>query len=245
MRLENKVAIITGAASGIGKAAADLFVAEGARVVYSDIYDAPNDLTIDAEKAIYVKCDVSKRAEVAALIQKTLEKFSALDIMVNNAGVGTVGSILEASDEVWDKTIGVNLSGTFYGVQLAAQVMKEKGIKGSIINLSSILGTVGLPGTVAYCASKGGIVQLTHAAALDLAAHGIRINAIAPGFIMTNMTKGMLNNDSFSKLVKGNTPLGYVGVPDDIAYAALYLASDESKYVTGTILHVDGGWTAR
>ena len=165
--------------------------------------------------------------------------------MINNAGVGTTGSILDVKDDVWEKTIGVNLSGTFYGSQLAAQVMKEKGIKGSIVNLSSILGTVGLPGTVAYCASKGGVVQLTHAAALDLASYGIRVNAIAPGFILTNMTKGMLNNDSFNKLVTGNTPLGYVGEANDIAYAALYLASDEAKYVTGTILHVDGGWTAR
>jgi 3-oxoacyl-[acyl-carrier protein] reductase len=245
MRLENKIAIVTGAASGLGKAMAELFVAEGAKVVYSDIYDAPVDLTIDAEKAIYVKCDVAKREEVATLIQKAIEKFGALDIMINNAGVGTTGSILDVKDDVWEKTIGVNLSGTFYGSQLAAQVMKEKGIKGSIVNLSSILGTVGLPGTVAYCASKGGVVQLTHAAALDLASYGIRVNAIAPGFILTNMTKGMLNNDSFNKLVTGNTPLGYVGEANDIAYAALYLASDEAKYVTGTILHVDGGWTAR
>ncbi|MFA6513988.1 MAG: SDR family NAD(P)-dependent oxidoreductase [Patescibacteria group bacterium] len=245
MRLENKIAIITGAASGLGKATADLFITEGAKVVYSDIYEAPTDLKIDAEKAIYVKCDVSKREEVAALIKATLDKFGSLDIMVNNAGVGTVGSILDVSDETWNKTIGVNLSGTFYGSQLAAQIMKEKRIKGSIINLSSILGTVGLPGTVSYCASKGGVVQLTNAAALDLAAYGIRVNAIAPGFIVTNMTKDMLTNDSFNKMVKTNTPLGYVGEPNDIAYAALYLASDESKYVTGTVLHVDGGWIAR
>ena len=165
--------------------------------------------------------------------------------MINNAGVGTTGSILDATDETWDKTIGVNLSGTFYGSQLAARVMKEKGIKGSIINLSSILGTVGLPGTVSYCASKGGVVQLTHAAALDLAAYGIRVNAIAPGFIATNMTKDMLTNEGFNKLVKSSTPLGYVGEARDIANAALYLASDDSKYVTGTIMHVDGGWTAR
>ena len=245
MKLENKVAIVTGAASGLGQATADLLVSEGAKVVYSDIYDNLKDLKLDNNKALYVKCDVSKREEVASLIKATVERFGSLDIMINNAGVGTTGSILDATDETWDKTIGVNLSGTFYGSQLAARVMKEKGIKGSIINLSSILGTVGLPGTVSYCASKGGVVQLTHAAALDLAAYGIRVNAIAPGFIATNMTKDMLTNEGFNKLVKSSTPLGYVGEARDIANAALYLASDDSKYVTGTIMHVDGGWTAR
>lgn len=245
MKLENKVAIVTGAASGLGQATADLLVSEGAKVVYSDIYDNLKDLKLDNNKALYVKCDVSKREEVASLIKATVERFGSLDIMINNAGVGTTGSILDATDETWDKTIGVNLSGTFYGSQLAARVMKEKGIKGSIINLSSILGTVGLPGTVSYCASKGGVVQLTHAAALDLAAYGIRVNAIAPGFIATNMTKDMLTNEGFNKLVKSSTPLGYVGEAVDIAHAALYLASDDSKYVTGTIIHVDGGWTAR
>ncbi|HZJ40816.1 MAG TPA: SDR family oxidoreductase, partial [Candidatus Saccharimonadales bacterium] len=139
----------------------------------------------------------------------------------------------------------INLFGVFYGSQLAAQAMKDRGVKGSIINLSSILGTVGLQGSIAYCTAKGGVVQLTRAAALDLAPLGIRINAIAPGFIKTNMTKDILKDETFSNMVKTSTPLGYAGEPSDIANAALYLASDEAKYVTGTVLHVDGGWTAR
>ncbi len=245
MRLKNKVAVVTGAASGIGKAIADLFVAEGAKVVYSDIHDNPTDLSLSEEAAIYVKCDVSSRAEVAALLKATTDKFGSLDIMVNNAGIGTLGGIMDVTDEVWDKTIKVNLYGVFYGSQLAAQIMKEKGVKGSIINLSSILGTVGMASTVSYCASKGGVVQLTHAAAIDLAPHGIRINAVAPAFIATKMTEGVLGDEGFNQMVKMNTPLGYVGEPNDIAYAALYLASDESKYVTGEVIHVDGGWTAR
>ncbi len=245
MRLNNKVAVVTGAASGIGKAAADLFVAEGAKVVYSDIHEAPAGLELAPGKAIYVRCDVSKREEVAALVAAAVAEFGTLDVMVNNAGVGTLGSILDVSEEVWNKTIQVNLHGVFYGSQLAAQVMKEKGVKGSIINISSILGTVGMAATVSYCASKGGVVQLTHAAALDLAPHGIRINAVAPGFIVTGMTEGVLGDDGFNQMVKANTPLGYVGESADIANALLYLASDEAKYVTGTVLHVDGGWTAR
>ncbi len=244
MRLQNKVAIVTGAASGIGQAIGDLFVAEGAKVIYSDIHEEAKHLALTSGQAEYVKCNVAKRLEVEALVKNAIDKFGRLDIMVNNAGIGTLGNILDVSDEVWEQTIKVNLYGVFYGSQIAAQKMKEKSIKGSIINISSILGTVGMASTVSYCASKGGVVQLTHAAALDLAPLGIRINAVAPGFIATKMTAGVLQDEAFNKMVSTNTPLGYVGESIDIAQAVLYLASDEAKYVTGTVLHVDGGWTA-
>lgn len=243
MKLENKVAIVTGAASGIGLAIANLFVAEGAKVIYADLNDS--GLKLDPARALFIKCDVSQAAEVNALVKAAVEKFGRLDIMINNAGIGSLGGVLETTDEVWNKTIGVNLSGVFYGTRAAGQAMKAAGVKGSIVNMSSILGTVGFPGALSYSASKGGVVQLTHAAALDLAPQGIRVNAIAPGFIATNMTKDILGNPDFQKMVAANTPLGYVGEPNDIAQAALYLASDDSKYVTGTVLHVDGGWTAR
>jgi NAD(P)-dependent dehydrogenase (short-subunit alcohol dehydrogenase family) len=243
MKLNNKVAIVTGAASGIGLAIANLFVAEGAKVIYADL--APGDLKLDDKKAIFVKCDVAKKEEVKALVKAAVTKFGSLDIMVNNAGIGTLGGVLDVSYETWDKTIAINLSGVFYGIHLAGQFMKEKGIKGSIINMSSILGTVGMAGAISYCAAKGGVVQLTHAGALDLAPLGIRMNAIAPGFIATNMTKAVLADEGFNNMIKANTPLGHVGEAQDIANAALYLASDDSKYVTGTIIYVDGGWTAR
>ncbi len=245
MRLENKTAIVTGAASGIGLAIAKMFLQEGASVVFSDVNGDETLVSEFGPKAAFFKCDVSKSAEVDNLIKEAVSKFGSLDIMVNNAGIGGLGGILEVTDEDWNRTININLSGTMYGLRAAANYMKEKGIKGSIINMSSILGKVGFAGSVAYCASKGGVVQLTKTAALDLAPFGIKVNAIAPGFIETAMTKDVLKMEEFNKLIISSTPLGHVGEVNDIAYAATYLASDEAKYVSGEILYVDGGWTAK
>lgn len=245
MRLENKVAIVTGAASGIGKAIAEKFIKEGAKVVFSDV-NADEKLVAEfKDNALFVKCDVSKSVEVDSLVAKAVEHFGKLDIMVNNAGIGGLGGITDVTDENWDKTIAINLSGVMYGARAAANAMKKAGNGGSIINMSSILGSVGLAGAIAYCAAKGGVVQLTHAAALDLAGDKIRVNAIAPGFIDTNMTKDILAMKQFNDMVVSSTPLGHVGDTDDIANAALYLAEDSAKYVTGTIAYVDGGWTAK
>jgi NAD(P)-dependent dehydrogenase (short-subunit alcohol dehydrogenase family) len=243
MKLENKVAIVTGASSGIGKAIAEMFVSEGASVVFSDVNES--DVSRFSDKAIFVKCDVSKSAEVDSLIKGCVDKFGKVDIMVNNAGIGGLGDSLTMTDDVWHKTIEINLSGVFYGIRAAGRVMKEKGIKGSIINMASILGTVGFNGALAYCASKGGVNQLTKTSALELSKLGIRVNSIAPGFIKTKMTQGVQEDENMKKMIEGMTPLGYMGEPDDIANAALYLASEDSKYVTGNILYVDGGWTAQ
>jgi len=243
MKLENKVAIVTGAASGIGLAIANTFIKEGAQVVYSDV----NELTesLDPQKAIFVKCDVSQRSEVNNLIKTTIDKFGHLDIMVNNAGIASSGSILDLDDSIWNKTLSIDLFGVFYGSQIASQIMKEQGISGSIINISSIAGSVGFASSLAYCTAKGGVEQLTRAACLDLAPYNIRINAIAPGVIITNMTKDYLADQNFKKMFEANTPLTHPGEPQDIANAALYLASDDAKYVTGSTLYVDGGWTAK
>lgn len=242
MRLEGKVAIVTGASSGIGKAIADMYVKEGAKVIYSDINDYPAELP---EGAIFMKADTSKKEEVQALVSRADSEFGRLDIIVNNAGVGLVEEVATMSDEVWEKVIAINLSGVFYGVRAASSYMKDKGIKGSIINMASILGAVGFRTAGAYCASKGGVNQLTRAAALELAPSAIRVNSIAPGFIKTAMTKGIQDNEAANASVVGATPLGHMGEPDDIAYGAVYLASDESKFVTGTVVYIDGGWTAQ
>ena len=243
MRLKNKTAVVTGASSGLGYSIAKNFSAEGANVIYSDVNQMGN---FDPKKnELFVECDVSKKEEVESLVSEAVSKFGSLDIMVNNAGIGSLGGIIDTDDETWSKVLAVNLSGVFYGTRAAAKYMKDNKVSGSIINMSSILGKVGFPGAMAYCVSKGGVVQLTHSAALDLAQDKIRVNAIAPGFIDTKMTEVVKTNKEFNDLVMSNTPMGHMGEPEDIAKAAVYLASDESKFVTGEILYVDGGWTAR
>lgn len=244
MRLQDKVAVITGAASGIGAAIAEVFLAEGAFVVLADV----NACSIPAgagDRALCIDVDVSKKTDVEEMIKRAVEKFGKLDIIVNNAGIGLTGEVSSMTDDVWEKVLAVNLNGVFYGVRAASAYMKEHHVRGSIINMASILGSVGFASAGAYCASKGGVDQLTRTAALELAKDGIRVNAIAPGFIKTNMTKGIEENEAANMAVVGATPLGHMGEPKDIAYAALYLASEESSFVTGTILYVDGGWTAQ
>lgn len=242
MRLEGKIAVVTGASSGLGKAIAEMFIAEGARVVFSDINLYPNTLS---ENGRFFKADTSSSKEVEALINYTVEQFGSLDIMVNNAGVGLTGELSDLSDEVWNKVISVNLNGVFYGLRSASAYMKVNNVKGSIINIASILGQVGFRAAGAYCASKGGVNQLSRTAALELAPLGIRVNSIAPGFIKTNMTKGIQDNAAALAGINSAIPMGQMGDPEDIACAAVYLASDESKYATGSVLYVDGGYMAQ
>lgn len=244
MRLKDKVAIVTGASSGLGKAIAEMYIKEGAKVAFSDINEYEG-IEKYGDNAFFMKTDVSSSQEVQALIEETIKRFGGLDIIVNNAGIGTTGNIYDLKDEDWQRVIDINLNGVFYGLRGAALYMKEKGVKGSIINMASILGQVGFRSAAAYCASKGGVNQLTRTSALELAPDGIRVNSIAPGFILTEMTKGIDSDSQAGAYVKEQTPMGHMGEPDDIAYAAVYLASDESKFVTGSVLYVDGGWMAQ
>ncbi len=242
MRLKDKIAIITGGSSGIGLATAKKFISEGAKVVLADISEDAGKKAAEEINADFIKTDVSKAEEVKSLINKTVERYGKLDVMVNNAGVAVMGSALDCSDEDFDHAINVNLRGVFLGTKYAAQKMKDKG--GVILNTTSVAGMVGFRGAVAYCASKGGVIQVTKAAALDLAPFNIRVNAIAPAVIKTAMTKDMIDNIDYAKALLAQTPLGRFGEPEEVANLFCFLASDEASYITGSVYPVDAGWTA-
>jgi NAD(P)-dependent dehydrogenase (short-subunit alcohol dehydrogenase family) len=240
MKLENKIAIVTGASSGIGLATVKKFQEEGAKVVMADINEVEGAKFAQEMGLDFIKTDVSKSEDIQNLVNSTVAKYGHLDIMVNNAGIGEANSVLLTTEESFDKVIAINLRSVFLGIKYAGLVMKEKG--GVILSTSSILGNVGFQGAFAYCASKGGIVQMTKAAALDLASYHIRVNAIAPAFIRTGMTNNILDNADIAKNLLNHTPIGRFGTPDEMANIFCFLASDEASYVTGSIYAGDGGW---
>ncbi len=250
-RLEGKVAIVTGSNRGIGKGIAIAFAKEGCKVIVnSHEHDKDADKVVEEIKelgsdAIFVKADVSKEKNVKNLIKKTVEKFGKLDITVNNAGILVSGSVKELTEKDWDRQMAVNLKGVFFVTKYTLEQIRKQGKGGRIINISSIAGLVGFPGISAYCASKGGITELTREVALDCAKDGITVNAINPGVIVTDMTQAMLRDKATNKMLMENTPIERFGQPEDIANAAVFLASDESSFITGHNLVVDGGWTAR
>jgi NAD(P)-dependent dehydrogenase (short-subunit alcohol dehydrogenase family) len=246
--LEGKVAIITGAGSGIGKAAAELFAKEGAKVVVSDINEANgksavDEITKNGGEAFFIKADSSKPEDNEALIKQTVEKYGALDIAVNNAGIGgPLAMTGEYPIDGWQKVIGINLSGVFYGLRYQIPAMLEKG--GSIVNIASILGSAGTKLSPAYVAAKHGVLGLTKAAALEYADKNIRINSVGPGYIKTPLIMNSLDKNALDALV-GLHPIGRLGESEEIAELILWLASPKSSFVTGSYYPADGGYLAQ
>ena len=247
--LKNKVAIITGGRQGMGRAHALKLAQLGCKVVVSDISQDDCQKVVDEIKkmggeAIAIKCDISKKVEVEAMVEKTIKEFGKIDILVNNAGICQFGSFLDLTEQEWDKTLDINLKGYFLCSQAVAKEMaKQK--SGVIVNIASVaMGQIGMgfPGIVHYCASKGGIVAMAEAMALELAPLGIRVNTIAPGAIDTPMMSSVKQDSKVLEGMLASIPLKRVGKPEDIANAVAFLASDESSYMTGTVVVVDGGW---
>ncbi|HPN71167.1 MAG TPA: SDR family oxidoreductase [Saprospiraceae bacterium] len=246
--MKNKVVIITGAASGIGKANADLFAKHGASVIISDIQEVEGKATTDniianGGKASFIKTDVSRPEEMEALVNFAIKTYGKLDIAINNAGIGgELNPIAVMSIEGWNKVIEVNLNSIFYGMKYQIQAMLKNG-SGSIVNIASILGAVGFAGSSAYTAAKHGVLGITKAAALEYSAQGIRINAVGPGFIETPLLNA-LDAEMKSQLASLH-PIGRLGTSEEVAELILWLASDKASFVTGSYYPVDGGYLAR
>lgn len=253
MRLEGKVAVITGAASGIGRATAVLFAREGARVVFGDIDDVGADETLRlvgqaGGEARFIHCDVRRSDDVHRLVDAAVAAYGQLDVMMNNVGVNFYGRVHETSEEDWAACLDLNLGGVYRGMHAAIPHMLAAR-RGSVINIASNQGLVAFNGFAAYAAAKGAIVQLTRQASLDYAPDNIRVNCICPGAVRTPMNPALMDPsiDGGERLARSSSriPMLRIGEPEEVAYAALYLASDESAWVTGHILVIDGGVTVK
>ena len=248
--LKDKVALITGGSSGIGRAVALAWAREGAKVVVSDVDRGGGGETVEQVRAaggeaIFIAADVGKPEDCEALVRGAVEKFGRLDIACNNAGIG--GPQAPTADyplDGWAQVIGINLSGVFYGMKYQLPAMLKNG-GGAIVNMASILGAVGFAGAPAYTAAKHGVVGLTQAAALEYSAHGVRINAVGPGFIHTPMISALEDNQAVNDMLVAAHPIGRLGRAEEVAELVLWLSSDKASFVTGSYYPVDGGYLAR
>ena len=246
MSLSGKVAIITGAARGIGRACAERFAREGAKVVVADIDQARGQETAAAiseggSETLFVACDVGDSVQVSGLITASVDAFGALDVLVNSAGILHNSDFLDVTEEDFDQVLRVNLKGPLLVGQAVARQLIDQGRGGAIVNLSSVGALLAAPFQAAYNVSKGGVAQLTRVMALSLAPHGIRVNAVGPGTIGTDMTNDLLEDVALRRRILSRTPLGRVGDPAEVAAVAVFLASEEASYITGQTVYCDGG----
>lgn len=253
MRLENKIVIVTGGGSGIGRAVCDLFAAEGADLMIADknaaaAEDAAAAARATGRRAEAMAVDVAESVDIRRMIDDTVSAFGRIDVLVNNAGYGITGSVVETDEADWDALIAVNLRGVYLGCKYVIPVMRQQG-GGVIVNTASVVAAIGIRDRAAYVASKGAVAALTRAMALDHVGDGVRINAVAPGTIETAYFDEMFANSSdpggLRSSLEARHPMNRLGTPMEVAYAMLYLASDESGFSTGSVLTVDGGMSAQ
>jgi len=249
MKLENRVAVVTGGGRGLGQAIALAFAEQGAAVVIAEVDLPAGEKVVEkigglGRRSLGVKADVTDKIEVEEMVKVTIQEFGRIDIVVNSAGVTMVGPSIKLEETSWDKTLDTDLKGVFLCCQAAAREMiKQK--SGNIINIASGAGIVALPERAAYCSAKAGVIMLTKVLACEWAGRGIRVNAIAPGYCRTEMLMDLVRRGLYDeKVVARRTPMGRLGSPEEIGKAAVFLAADDSSFVTGHTLVVDGGWSA-
>jgi len=251
-RLDGKACIVTGGGSGIGEEMARAFARQGASVLVGDVDEAAGERVARSigSAAAFRRTDVTNLADVEGMVADVVARFGQLDVLVNNAGIGLVGSVEETDPDDYLRLMRVNADGVFYGCRAAVPVMLAQG-RGTIINVASVAGLIGVERRFAYCATKGAVVAMTRQLAVDYAARGIRVNAICPGTVHTPFVEGYLQRFHADEIeetrakLHARQPCGRMGRPDEIAAMAVYLASDEAAFVTGALLTIDGGWTAR
>ena len=243
MRLKDKVAVVTGAAQGIGRAVAERFAAEGARVVVSDVNDALGQAAAKAigRGAVYVHCDTGSKGDADALIAAAVKAFGRVDVLVNNAGIVHAAEFLDLKEEDFDRVLRVNLKGYFLCGQAAARQMVRQGGGGAIVNMSSVNAVLAITNIAPYVVSKGGVNQLTNVMAQALAPHNIRVNGIGQGSIATDLLKKVMVDEAARRKIMSRTPMGRPGDPAEVAAVALFLASDDASYITGQTVYPDGG----